>query len=112
MKTFKKWMLNNFEKSELSDMVKHGVASGFSGLIYYSETTALYRRYQEQIWEMLYEDADNQGVNILQLIGSFNGAAEVGGHEQFENLLVWYAAEKIAWDIIENGDEDDAEENE
>ncbi len=103
MKSFRDWMSRKFKRSELKDMVNYGVAGGFLGLIYYDETTALYRKFKEEIWTMLHEDADDQGVNILELICSFREASHIDSHEQFANLLVWYAAERIARDIIENG---------
>lgn len=101
-KTFKEWMTEQFSREELIDMVNHGVSNGFSGLIYYSETTALYHKYKDEIWDMLYDDAESYGETILGFIAQFSGAKNVGGVDQFENLLVWYAAEKIAGNLINN----------
>jgi len=100
-KTFKEWMTEGFSHNELADMVNHGVSGGFGGLIYYSETTQLYQQYKEEIWDMLYLDAESFGETILQMIANFSGAKNVGSSDQLENLLVWYAAEKIAYDLTE-----------
>ncbi len=96
-KTLKEWMMQQFDKDELMDICSYGCISGYPGLIYYSETTELYREYEDEIWEMLQEDADSFGCSsIAELIATFNGAKDANNRDQFENLLVWYAAERIA----------------
>ena len=100
--TFKGWMLNQFTHNELADLCNYGAQGGFPGLIYYSETTALYDQYRDDIWEMLEEDRDQCGYqSCSELIASFNGAKNVGSDEQYKNLLVWYTAERIAFDITQ-----------
>lgn len=100
--TFREWMLNQFDHNELSDICTHGANAGWSGLIYYSDTSDLYEKYSEDIWGMLYEDYQSQGsASCLELIISFQGAKDVNSDDQFKNLLVWYAAERIAFEITE-----------
>ena len=118
-KTFKEWMLANFDQTELADLCNHGAQNGFHGLIYYTETSALYNQYQSDIWDALYEEYESLDYkSILELISSFNGSIQVNSDEQFKNLLVWVAAEKIAFEITEgeypNDDEceNNAEEDE
>jgi len=94
-------MIESFSHDELADMVNHGVSGGYCGLIYYSETTQLYQQYKDEIWDMLYDDAESQGGTILEMIAQFSGSKNVGSSDQFENLLVWYAAEKIAYELTE-----------
>jgi hypothetical protein len=95
-KSFRAWMLANFTKSELRDIADHGADTGWQYLTYYTETTKTYNRFKAEIWEMLLDDTESMGLkNPLELIASFN-RADVGSCEQFENLLTWYAAEKIA----------------
>ncbi len=101
MGTFKEWMLNQFNRDELSDIVKNGAISGFHGLIYYHETTALYNQFHEEIWDMLHDEADSQGIEILELITDFNGAKNVCSECTFKNLLVWFGAEKVAFEVTE-----------
>lgn len=100
--TFVNWMKNQFSVSELKDTSQYGCVGGFSGLIYYSETCKLYRKYEDEIWEMLAEDAENSGQTILEYISNFNGAKNVGTAYTFENLLTWYAAERIATILTES----------
>ncbi len=93
--TLEGWFDDNL-KEQAEDIANHGCVNGFSGVIYYSETVAKYDKYQEEIWNSLYEDADEQGINILELIATFNGAKDVGSNDQFKNLMVWYYIEKLA----------------
>ena len=100
--TFREWMLNQFDRDELSDICTHGANAGRSGLIYYSDTSDLYEKYSEDIWEMLYEDYQSQGAaSCLELIISFQGAKDVNSDDQLKNLLVWYAAERIAFEVMQ-----------
>jgi hypothetical protein len=105
MKTFRNWMSSHFDLEALRDMVNHGVASGFTGLIHYHETAALYKEFQDDIWEMMEEDAEAYGFSILELIASFPRSKKVCIPAQLENLLVWYAAEKIACEIVSQNDD-------
>jgi hypothetical protein len=98
-KTFKAWMLANLDESQIRDIAQHGADSGWPGLTYYTDTCKLYNRFKEEIWEMLLEDAENLGQNVFEVIASFGGAKSVGSAEQFENLMTWYAAERIAQDL-------------
>ena len=102
-KTFKEWMLNQFTHNELADLCRCGAQGGFSGLIYYHETTALYERYHRDIWHMLNQDAEDYGFRSPhELIATFRGMEDVYSDEQYKNLLVWYAAERIAREVTEN----------
>jgi hypothetical protein len=101
-KTFKKWVTDEYDWNTLADIANHGCVSGFSGLIYYSDTTKLYAEHKEDIWEMLDDDAESFGcASIPELIGTFNGAKHVSDDVTFENLLVWYAVEKVAWEVTD-----------
>lgn len=81
----------------LADLARGGADAGFPGLTYYSDTVALYDEFSEEIWEALYEDANDMGVaHPIDLIATFGGAKNVGSDAQFKNLMVWYMAERIA----------------
>jgi hypothetical protein len=41
------------------------------------------------------------GMTPLALIASFGGASDVCNNHTFKNLLVWYAAEKMAYELTE-----------
>ena len=99
---FSKWIKENYDCNTLADIANHGCISGFPGLTYYADTTALYKKYKEDIWEMLYDDAESFGSdNLPAFIGTFNGAKNVSDDVTFENLLVWYAVEKVALEVTD-----------
>ena len=101
--TFKGWMIETFSRDELDDISTYGAQNGYRGLTYYRDTEELYKTYESDIWGLLADDADNFGSkNLLELISTFNGAKNVDSLSQLTNLLVWYAAEKIAREVIEN----------
>ena len=108
--SFKDWMRKNFDKQKLEDIVNYGCSGGVGGLTYYSDTTALYRHFNDELWEMLNEDSENMGSkNICEFIGTFGGAENVGSAEQFENLIVWYAAERVAAEFLEKEESENIE---
>jgi hypothetical protein len=52
-------MQENYEPEELEDIERYGAQNGFHGMIYYSETCALYEEYHDDIWTMINDDADS-----------------------------------------------------
>ena len=89
-----------------------GAAGGFSGFIYYSETSDFWRRNRKIITEQLSELAFSLGENVLQMVMSFGGIKdgdfsedEVGralyGNynsdlDQIYNVFAWFALEEVA----------------
>ncbi len=97
--TLREWMLENL-KEDLETIVDHGCEGGISGLTYYHETSDLYDAYQEEIWEILAEQAEASGYdNSVAFIASMNGVKQVADQTTFENLLLWYAIEELARQI-------------
>jgi hypothetical protein len=98
-KTFRQWLKANFNRSELEDIANHGANSGWSGLIYYTDTSKLYRKFREDIWDTLWDMADAYGdANVWALVAGTNGA-DVGSADQAECQLVWIVAEHYAREI-------------
>ena len=103
-RSFRDWMLANFTKSDLRDMVMHGVDGGFGGLTYYSDTCKLYDRFADEIWDALWEDAQNFGHNnVLQYIADKFRNSDVSSDAEFKNLLVRYMAERVAQEEAGDG---------
>ena len=104
-KTIKQWIEDKVKDEEinLKDVTEHGCVSGcVSSLIYYSDTVKFYDKFEDEIWDMLEEDANQFGNdNILQTISQFNGAKNVGGLDQFKNLLAWYSVEETCRKILD-----------
>ena len=99
--SFKDWMTNHFSNKELADIANFGCASGFHGLIYYSETTTLYQQYKDDIWELVTDATELYGYkSSMEFLASLHGSL-IDDADQFENLLVWFAAEQIAWQITD-----------
>lgn len=94
---FREWMLDKFDADELRDMARYGVAGGFSGLIYTSDITALYDRYEHDIWDILSEVADGLGQSVLSLLDNVDGGKTISP-EQYKTTAVWVAAETVAHD--------------
>src|SRR5471030_561947 len=89
--SFEAWMKKNFDRDQLKDIAQYGTQGGFPRLTYYKDTTALYQKYHEYIWDMVTDDANGMGcAHPLEMIATFGGAANVDSRITFENLMVWY----------------------
>lgn len=100
-KTFEDWLCKNFSHNELADLCCYGAVGGFSGITTYSETTALYDKYRDDIWTLLAEESECCGEDCLTMIAHFRGAKQVDSDATFKNLLVWYAAEQVAYQVTQ-----------
>ena len=106
MGTFREWMTESLEWDDIENLAEHGAAAGFPGLIYYSDTTALYDRFGEEIWAAAEEDAESIGhTHVLEFVAGFRGGIEVRSQEQFANLLVWYMAERTAQAFVDEAEQ-------
>lgn len=104
-KTLREWMLENVSE-DIENIAEHGCGGGITGLISYYETSAVYDAYQEEIWQLLAEQAEGFGYdNALAFIASLNGANQVEDQATFKNLLTWYAVEELAKTIVEEREE-------
>lgn len=97
----------------IDDLAVHGCESGMvSGLIYYNETSKFYEAHKEEIWEMLAEDAESTGENILVMLSQMRWAGNISDESTFANYLAWYAYETAAQRLLdrhESGEEPDEE---
>ena len=89
------------DAEDIRGLAEHGADGGWQGLTYYRETCALYQKHKEEIWEMLFEDAEEFGMSWASMIDGWRSAKNVGSVDQFENLMVWYAAERTARRIVD-----------
>lgn len=103
MTTIKQYILDNYEPNEIKDITTNGCIAGVAGLTYYHETVAFHDKHEEEIWDMLYHDAENiteYPVSIMEFIAGLNGHRNVGSLEQLKNLLTWYAVESKCHEIV------------
>ena len=67
---------NDFQEKAL-DITNHGIAGGFSGWIYYTETSEFYAKNQQLIVDMVESQADDYGYQSAQeLVKGFRGIDE------------------------------------
>jgi len=102
--SIKEWITSNLDESTISDVVLNGCQGGtIPELIYYADTNAFYEKYQEEIWQMLWDSYSDCGSDsILHFIETFNGSSGVASDLQFRNLLAWYAAEEVCRQIMDD----------
>ncbi|NBW22023.1 MAG: hypothetical protein EBR82_80125 [Caulobacteraceae bacterium] len=109
-------------KEDLENVLRcsSGAAGGFSGFIYYSETTQFAKKYRKSIVELLEEQAEDLGYSgSIEMVRSFNCLKGFDPNErevarslygrpteedtQILNALAWYALEEVArWWEFEN----------
>lgn len=80
---------------EIKEAGEHGADSGWSGFTYYEDTTKFYNKHHDLIWELVSEEADDQGVTPMALIASFAQADSITNDSTFKNLLAWFALEEV-----------------
>jgi hypothetical protein len=96
-RTMNQWMKANFNTDELRDIARHGAGTGWPRLTYYTDTTKLYDKFADEIWEALWSDTQDFGYDsVYKLLGTFNANHMPATDAQFKNQLVWYLAERIA----------------
>ena len=91
------------------DIANHGIAGGFNGWIYYTETSQFYAKNQSSIVAFADQLADEYGTSTIDFIAGFNcintdDKQEIGKtlygnkskHDaQVANALAWFAAEEV-----------------
>ena len=98
--------LAEYEKQDIGlikDIAQHGCSGGVSGIIYYSETSAFHNQHEEEIWDLLYQYAQDSGEKLMDYIAAIPIMKDVGSHAQFVNALVWWAVEVRAQELEDNG---------
>ena len=95
----KDWLLKQEQQDIfiIKDISKHGCSGGFGGLIYYNETVRFHDEHEEEIWDLLYEYAQQEGVKIGDKIAQVS--KDAGSLPQLKNALVWWAVEVRAHEV-------------
>lgn len=92
--TFKTWFTEQYTEDEMRDIAEHGCAScAPHGMVYYYETKDLYSRFADSIHEIVGEYVASCGEMPPSLLDSLDSAT------QFQNTMVWMAAELLAYDL-------------
>jgi len=94
--TFKAWFKANLDENA-RDIARHGADAGYPHITYTRDTVEIFDAFGDEIWDMAVEDAEEMGCkNVAEMISGFGRADMLSGLDQFKNLMVWYACEKIA----------------
>ena len=101
---FKTWLTKNYSHNELADMANHGCAGGVGGMIYYTDTEKLYRKFAHELHDILYEYKDTVG-NFPDFV-----IDELGHFPSFANSVIWLCAEWVANEMTQ-GEYKKEEEN-
>ena len=63
--------LRKGEKDEVflvSDIATHGCSGAVAGIIYYYETTKFHADHEQEIWDLLYEYAQQEGLELIDKV--------------------------------------------
>ena len=92
---FTQWLQANYDHNQLADIANHGCTGGVSGMIYYTETYALYQEFSASLHSTLesYKDCTGEWPKYV--------TDELGDDVRFANALVWFAAEWIAQELTQ-----------
>ena len=97
--------LRKGEKDEVflvSDIATHGCSGAVTGVIYYYETTKFHADHEQEIWDLLYEYAQQEGEQLIDKVAQV--CKGIGSHAQFVNALVWWAVEVRAQELVAQKD--------
>lgn len=96
------------------DISKHGIAGGFSGWIYYTETCDFYAKKQGTIVAIVEQWANDSNLSPIDFVSGFHcldadkpsiGKTLYGNKRQHDttiaNALAWFAAEEVARSFVD-----------
>ena len=86
----------------IKDIATHGCSGAVTGIIYYYETTKFHADHEREIWDLLYECAQQEGLKLMDKVAQICKDAE--SHAQFVNDLVWWAVEVRAQEMVAQQD--------
>lgn len=102
------WSDYTEKKNIILEVLKHGCQSGIvTNLIYYSDTTRFYKRYQKEINELLYDTLRETGfLNPHQMFGdNWDEEDPLALNVYNQNLLAWFGFEETLREIAMNFEE-------
>jgi len=69
------------------------------GLIYYNETVKFHDDHEEEIWQLLEDYADTEGLKLVDKMAQV--CKDAGSLRQLKNALVWWAVEVRAQELLQ-----------
>ena len=93
------WVTKNLSQGTIKEVVQNGCISGVvQDLIYYSDAVAFHDQHEDEIWDMLYEYANNTGENsVMHMIAKMNG--NIASMMQLKTQLTWWAVEEVCYEL-------------
>ncbi len=88
-KSFQEWFYENIDLESMRTLCHYGANAGIGGLCYYSETTALFNVFKDEIEELATRNYETDLWEIAR-------HSDARGITQLINALVWEAAERLA----------------
>lgn len=106
-------VIKNIGIDNVENINSHGIAGGYSGFIYYSDTHKFAIKHQKDIVTMLEEMADSMGQDVVEMVSGFgvfrNSPMDQGDKKDLykylagvkpsqgaiTNVVAWFAAEEI-----------------
>ena len=95
------YILNEWDEYEdkkdiVLNVLNNGCQSGFVGhLVYYSQTTAYYKKHKEEIDNLFYDAMDEYGVAPSELFGDkWDKEDPLALYRCNQNLLAWFGFEE------------------
>lgn len=87
---------SNMDDDEIREAGEHGADAGWPGFTYTSDCVEFYTANRTAIWELAQQMADDFGYkNVPELVASFIRSEMADSPDGFENLLAWFALEKV-----------------
>ena len=100
-KNFESWFKANLHEYT-EDIASHGADAGYPKITYTADTVKIFDKFADQIWSMAVEDAEEMGYkNAAAMIAEFNSSNMLDTFDSFKNLMVWYACEKLAHQLVD-----------
>lgn len=83
-------------KGRLKD-IQHGLSSGIVGrLIHYTDTTAFFQKYRQEIGTLLTNLIEDTGCGVHELFRDYDKEDPFFAEQYNQNLMAWFAYEEIA----------------
>lgn len=98
-RNFRAWFNANLRASA-RDIANNGADCGYPCITYTSDTIKIFDRFEDEIWEMAVDDAEQLGCkNVAEMIAGFRRDDMLANIATFKNLMVWYACETLAREL-------------
>ena len=98
--TLRAFMEAEFETEEFADLA-YGIDGGFARFTHNNDLLALYERYQEEIWTLARQTAEDFGQETMEFVAGLGGGGRIDDHLSLATWLVWFAAEHYARELSE-----------